>query len=150
MLHEWQGILDVLERVSFILGILFILWGLCEKGLDLLGVRELAVSNVSRTTCFENVLAALDASEEDSLAARVKRPVLLACVSAVETVVTNNTQETLVVNAGELGLDTGGELSGCCHALNMRTRQRGRNSFLRLFCVGGMGDWEGIGCVEFV
>ena len=32
MLQLWQGILEVLDRVSFILGILFILWGLWGEG----------------------------------------------------------------------------------------------------------------------
>jgi hypothetical protein len=36
-------------------------------------------------------------------------------------------------------LDTGGELSGCCHTSNMRTGQREGKKFVRFFCVGK--DW---------
>jgi hypothetical protein len=114
-------------------------FGLGKKGLDLLGVRKLSVGDVSGAACFEDVLTAFNTSEKDSLAAGVKRPTLLACMSACQAVVTDYTQETLVVNAGKLGLDTGGELSGCCHASFVRIAQRGRNSFVRFFCVRGEG-----------
>jgi hypothetical protein len=83
-------------------------------------VRVLSVGNMGRTACPENVLAALDAGQKNSLAAGVKRPALLACMSACQAVVADNTQGGFVVNAGQFGLDTGGELSGCCHASNMR------------------------------
>ncbi len=94
--------------------------GLGEKGSDLLGVRELAIGDMSCAACFEDVLAAFNASEKDRLAAGIYRPFLLASVFAVEAVVTDNTQGGLVVNAGQFGLDAGWELSGCCHTFFVR------------------------------
>jgi hypothetical protein len=89
---------------------MFILWGLCG-----VGVSGLVVGDMSGAAGAENVLAAFDASEENGLAAGVKRPALLACMPACQAVVTDYTQETLVVNAGKFGLDAGGELRCCGH-----------------------------------
>ncbi len=102
-------------------------------------MRELAVSDMSGATCFENVLAAFNASQEDRLPAGVKRPVLPACMFACQAVVADNTQGCLVVNAGQFGLDTDGKLSGCFHASFVRIAQRVRKRFVRLFCVRGEG-----------
>ena len=76
---------------------------------------RLAVSDMSGATCSKNVLAALYAGQKDGLAARVKQPVLLACMSACQAVVADSAQDALVVNAGQFGLDAGGKLRCCCH-----------------------------------
>jgi hypothetical protein len=89
-----------------------------------LGWGRLAVGDMSGAACFENVLAALDTSQKDRLAAGVKRPVLFACMSTRQAVIADYTQGGFVVNAGQFGLDTGGELRCCCHT-RVVGRERG-------------------------
>ncbi len=92
--------------MSFILGIWFILWGLWEKGSDLLGVRGLVL--------LPNVV-----------------PAVLELYNSAKH---QGFDEGHSFGFGGEVI-TVGKGRGCCHASNMRTSQRGRKRIVRLFCV---------------